>query len=246
LKIQKDVNEEIQTTGHFAKTSADRIDTAYAGLTQGLAEYSRRYSNTADRIKNMTSSVAYQMESSFSSFLDVTSEKFMNFGNLVKDILADVQKQMVRNMIVQPLMSNISGAILGSGTNTSAPAHLGGGGTTAFGMHSGGIVGTEYSFKRDIPEFHNGGVAGNETPAILQNGEGVFTKEQMQAMGNVNVQVIDQRSGGDQIKTKTEKKNGKTNVTMLVRDEVRKTIGSGGADKTMQNSYNIDRSPIRR
>ena len=245
-ETQKETAKGFETVITYGQQSGKEINTIYAGLNQGLAEYSRRYGNVADRIKNMTSSVTYKMESSFTNFLDVTSDKFLKFGALVEDVLGQIQKQLIRSMIVQPLISNLSNLSLGGGMNTGAPAHVGAGGTTAFGMHSGGIVGADYSFTRDVPKFHSGGVAANETPAILKNGEGVFTQEQMKAMGNVNVQVIDQRQSGEQIEAKTENKNGKTNVTLLVRDEVRKTIGTGGADKTMRNSFNIDRSPIRR
>jgi hypothetical protein len=34
------------------------------------------------------------------------------------------------------------------------------------------------------PKFHQGGIASNEVPAILQRGEGVFTAKQMRALGS--------------------------------------------------------------
>ena len=56
-----------------------------------------------------------------------------------------------------------------------------------FGLHSGGIVGSEASFSRPVsaralrgaPRYHRGGIAGDERVAILRTGEGVFTPEQM-------------------------------------------------------------------
>lgn len=59
-------------------------------------------------------------------------------------------------------------------------------------FHGGGIVGGTPTFTRPVndnlfigaPRFHDGGIlAPDEVPAILQRGEGVFTAEQMAALG---------------------------------------------------------------
>lgn len=58
--------------------------------------------------------------------------------------------------------------------------------------HTGGLVGSEPTFFKSIPssllakanKYHTGGLAGDEVPAILQRGEGVFTKGQMAAIGS--------------------------------------------------------------
>lgn len=73
-------------------------------------------------------------------------------------------------------------------------------GMTVSRFHSGGIVGAGSPMPRLIsPEafigatrYHSGGIAGlrsDEVPAILQKGEGVFTKEQMKNIGNPSVTV---------------------------------------------------------
>nr|WP_321499960.1 hypothetical protein [uncultured Dethiosulfovibrio sp.] len=63
------------------------------------------------------------------------------------------------------------------------------------GLHSGGIVGKEATFRRKIhipiPKMHSGGIVGNdEQLTILQKGEGVFTKGQMAAMGGAGTTII--------------------------------------------------------
>ncbi len=57
-------------------------------------------------------------------------------------------------------------------------------------FHSGGIVGTEGGSRWVDPRvfhgatrYHTGGIAGDEVPAVLQAGEGVFTAGQMAALG---------------------------------------------------------------
>ena len=64
-------------------------------------------------------------------------------------------------------------------------------------FHTGGIVGSEPTSSRFVDmsvfsnaaKYHTGGLAGNEVPAILQKGEGVFTAGQMSAMGGGNTQL---------------------------------------------------------
>ena len=75
------------------------------------------------------------------------------------------------------------------------------------GFHSGGIVGERPTFRRlmRIPKFHSGGIVGRDERLIIaQRGEGVFTREQMKALGGgggsqvfaPNVSVTVNNSGG--------------------------------------------------
>lgn len=66
-------------------------------------------------------------------------------------------------------------------------------------FHTGGVVGSDRP--SGIRKFHTGGIIGaNEVPAILKKGEGVFTPEQMKAMGGdqvhvtMNVNAVDAQS----------------------------------------------------
>ncbi len=98
-------------------------------------------------------------------------------------------------------MSSWFGDLLGFGASAAlSPASLTGAvpGMTPLGMwqgfHSGGIAGGRATFERPMPSalwdgaprYHGGGVAGllpGEVPAVLKRGEGVFTPEQMAALG---------------------------------------------------------------
>jgi len=65
-------------------------------------------------------------------------------------------------------------------------------------MHTGGIVGKGQPKTRtvqsilfeDAPRFHEGGMLPGEMPAILKKGEGVFTPEQMAALGGGEATII--------------------------------------------------------
>ena len=92
--------------------------------------------------------------------------------------------------ILGKLGSSLLPSIFGSGSNAAKIASSGDI-MAAYGHHAGGMAGAEPTFIRnvpaslfnDAPRYHTGGIAGNEIPAILQQGEGVFTKGQMQALG---------------------------------------------------------------
>lgn len=82
---------------------------------------------------------------------------------------------------------NVGGAI-GSSTGTGGGFNMGAG--IVSGLHGGGIVGAEATFHRAVdmnlfagaPRFHSG-LMPDEFPAILRKKEGVFTEEQMKALG---------------------------------------------------------------
>ena len=82
------------------------------------------------------------------------------------------------------------GAALTAASSTSSGALSGIGSFFSGLFHGGGIVGTEGGARWVDPRvfygatrYHTGGIAGDEVPAVLQAGEGVFTAGQMAALG---------------------------------------------------------------
>jgi len=102
-----------------------------------------------------------------------------SLGETLQNLAEDIAYLIIKSLALRAI-SGIFGGLFGG---------------TGIGMHSGGIVGEDApSFVRSLPRFHSGGVVGaDEHLAILQTGEGVFSRKQMQAMGeglggqNVNV-----------------------------------------------------------
>ena len=104
-------------------------------------------------------------------------------GRELSDVLKDIAKQLANKWLQQLLFGQggLFGGLFGSL------------------FHSGGIVGKE-GVKARLPRYHSGGLVGtNEQLAVLKKGEGVFTPEQMKAMGDqvhvtMNVNAVDARS----------------------------------------------------
>jgi len=171
----------------------------------------------------------------------ITGAKSLN--NVLGDTLALLTKAALQSALLGqgPLaglfgtqaagggLGGLFGSLLSS-FNPSTPAsiyHLGG--TAGSGSMSRRVP---LSLFNGAPRYHAGGIAGNEVPAILQKGEKILRAGQSSG-GNV-VQIIDQRTNAPPIE-KQQDSNGQ--VRFLVRDEVRRTINSGEADKALGGRF---------
>jgi tape measure domain-containing protein len=127
---------------------------------------------------------------------------FQNLKNLGNAVASELYQAFLRLALLNPLKNMVSGTnlpTLGDVAGRIAGWFGGGGSSSSFidptygGLtyHTGGIAGVEGRMRAvplgvfaDAPRFHTGGFIGpDEVPAILQRGEGVFTAEQMRALG---------------------------------------------------------------
>lgn len=117
--------------------------------------------------------------------------------------LTDSLINIALNKAISSLFSNLGGIFGGSLGTTSIPGIRG-------TYHTGGIVGVDSvpgryvhpAYFDDAPRFHSGGIMPGEYPAILQRGEGVFTKAQMAALGRggaSGVTVVVNNNAGDDV-----------------------------------------------
>lgn len=109
--------------------------------------------------------------------------------------------RMIEEMIIKMMIARAIQAALGLGTtggfgtvSGSEWVDAGKGIGPLAAHHAGGIVGqvagTRYihpAYFDDAPRFARGGIVGGEVPIIAHKGEGVFTPEQMKAMGGTNI-----------------------------------------------------------
>ncbi len=174
--------------------------TAQGGVDAAVRDYNRDLARQGDAAREATTRTLGAMED---SLVDFVSTGKLSFRGLVDTIIAE----FARLQVVRPLMAQLFGAG-GVGARLMGSVFGGGGGSSAFGtinpdagidevlasigiMHTGGVVGRGAAGSRLVsmglfdraPRFHTGGIVGDEVPIIAKRGEGVFTPEQMRALG---------------------------------------------------------------
>ncbi|TAK50235.1 MAG: hypothetical protein EPO23_03245 [Xanthobacteraceae bacterium] len=166
---------------------------------------------------------AMRVNAAMRDFNDIGKEAFEGLADALRDgklemselsgVLDNISRKLMK-MAADKLWEQAMGGLLGKGGGGFSLFSLfgmgGGAAPTTTGLdglpalhHAGGIVGSEPTAFRFVhpavfdhaPRFHGGGIAGDEIPAVLKRGEGVFTAGQMAALGggsNSNSVVIHQ------------------------------------------------------
>lgn len=185
----------------------DRLEDASAGWVEGFSE--------------SLTDLMMDGSADFSDFANSVIRDIIRIGNqawmsgLFQLLTGDSGGGSGGGGILGGLAKSIGGAIGSWFGGGSVFADVSGGASGAFGAtgfnpayyHGGGIVGKGNPMRGLVPaslfenakRFHGGGFPGlrrDEVPAILEKGEGVFTPEQMRALGqgngDVQVNIINQ------------------------------------------------------
>ena len=136
-------------------------------------------------------------------FDDLEQNAADTFGNISKEIanmategeadFASLTRAAINSMLEISINAAMSGLYdWGSDLVSGWIGGMGGGAGKAAAAvkHTGGMVGgmgmsrsVDASLFAGAPRFHTGGIVGDEVPIIAKKGEGVFTEEQMKAIG---------------------------------------------------------------
>ena len=194
------------SAAEVAKKEAEFAREYATGWKSAYKEWEDNATNAAKMASDSFVIATNAMESALDTFL--TTGK-INFADFAKSVILGIAKIEARALLAQQTQgmggfSGIVGSILklvgmGGSSGVSGGTVAGvmvngiaGGPMSGAGLHAGGIAGLESTFLRTVPastflgapKFHQGGIASNEVPAILQRGEGVFTAKQMRALGS--------------------------------------------------------------
>jgi len=223
-------------------------------LMQELGRFAER---AFERIGRSLTQMAMEGRSSF--------EGLRNIGKaVVSELLQEFYRLAVmnplRNMInggSLPTLGDLAGRILGafspfSGIPSTAGA-LAGTSFTSAGVpiiHTGGIAGgtppamrtVPMDLFRDAPRLHRGGFIGpDEVPAILQRGEGVFTPDQMRAMGPAGGTVIHVTFQGGDMGREADRNAMVEQMRAVIRQEI-----DGRAPSIIRAAHGYSVSQVQR
>ena len=191
------------------------------------------------------------LENAMGNFFDYSSDRFMKFGDLAQDILGQIYRQIVKMMIIQPLINSVTSMLPGmSGGATPAPAALPAGGfasvLNATPAAKGGVFNSPdlHSYANSIVskptffKFAKGGIPdigvmgeknGGSPEAIMpltrtSNGD-LGVKAQVGAsLNNVKVEVINQTREDVKVSNAAVRRNDGEWVISLVLNGVSKNV----------------------
>ena len=208
------------------------------GFKRGFLNIQKDVNDFASLAENAVKNTFSNMETALTTFVTTGKASFSDFTNT---IISDLTRIIIRQSITQPLMSGI-GSYLGFAT-----------------AHTGGIVGADSLATKPAsslafagaPRFHSGGIVGDEVPIIARRGEGVFTREQMKALGDngstVNISVNIVNNAASDVKasvSQSNQGNGKFNLDIMIEkieSSISRNVSKGtGIAPALERRYGLN------
>lgn len=223
---------------------------AGSALRQGLNDYVNSVGTMNTAIASGVTNSFNMLEDRMMSFMETGRFAFADFA---KDIISEINRIIIRAMIIQPLANGILGAMpsasAGIGNESSAgfvgpvqPKALGGaflGSKEAFA--SGGVVTGRTNFNFG----GNRGVMGEKGPeAIIPLSRDSGGKLGIEANGmggsNVVINVINNSDSQIEQRESTDS-NGNRQLDIIIASKVKEQFAKGTYDRTMSEQYGLKR-----
>lgn len=208
------------------------------GFKRGFLNIQKDVNDFASLAENAVKNTFSNMETALTAFVTTGKASFSDFANA---IISDLTRIIIRQSITQPLMNGI-GSYFGFAT-----------------AHTGGIIGADSLATKPAsslafagaPRFHSGGIVGDEVPIIAKRGEGVFTREQMKALGdngstvNISVNVINNATSDVKASvSQSNQGNGKFNLDIMIEkieSSISRNVSKGtGIAPALERRYGLN------
>lgn len=243
----------------------------FDGVTKGFEEMGNAAADTGALGIEVSKNWTKSLSEGLASELVELKGGWKDLGKNIMGVLLDVTKALEKTILTAMIMRIATGAAAGIGSLFGFPA----GGADLTPMVGGanevvtGItpqkMGGAWSSGQMVP-FANGavamsqgffGMAGGRTGTFAEDGpEGILPLERVGGKlgvnasmmgGDVAVQIIDQRSGGEKPQVQRSRgPDGLDVVKIIIRDEVGTMIGDGSLDRIMGSQYGVSRRGVRR
>lgn len=221
-------------------------------LSKGFADVAKEWSSHAKNMVDVGATAAKALQTGFSDFFfDAMQGKLKTLGDYLSSFINSMQRALA-DMWSKELVSGLKGA---------DGSMLSGIGSFVSGLfHSGGLIGTDAaSSSRAVSPLafagaqrYHGGLLPDEFPAILQKGEGVFTRGQMAALGGGSgssstvINIIEAPGRGGQ-QQQRQGSNGVSVIDVFV-EQIKAAVatditrGSGAVPNALQTTYGLNRT----
>jgi hypothetical protein len=176
------------------------------------------------------------------------------FSDVIQGIEKDIIRLIARKTVTDPLMNALGSIDIGG---LFGGFGIGGGGNAA--AASAGAAGLDATIGNYLlPGFATGGAftvggqAGTDSNVVAfraTRGErvsietpGQQVSDGVDVSNDTTVQIIDQRGSGARPEVQqTQGPDGRQMIRVMIRDEVKAAIGSGGLDRAMAGTYGLRR-----
>lgn len=223
-----------------------------SALRVGIYDYMESIGTLSQNIAKGITTAFGQLESAFEEFI---KKGTFDFAKFTQDILDDMEKIIVKSLIMKPLTDGVLGA-LGVGsvpkTGTSSTDYNPG----PNGINSQHALGA--AFSGGVRMFADGGVVsrstmfrynGNQTGVMGEAGTEAILPLRRGAGGQLGVQAtpshvfvnITNTSGAQISQSESAGPNGERTIEIMVESAVAKGMSSGKYDKVMNASYGLKR-----
>ena len=245
------------------------------GATAAIMRYSRNASNYGQMAGQAVTSSFTAMENALVGFSSGTKTAADAFRDMATSIIQDIVRMQVRANITGPLSGMLSGAIgqlfrggLGGNDGFGSVGYGGEYGGGSYEAVTGQMAGSMGFFASGTDSAPRGmAIVGEEGPELVQlgGGERIYPAGQTRAILNsassggfgasgggavVNVEVFDQRSGGEPIDVETQMGEFGPIVRIIARDEANRAVQNfskgGGLTNQMRADYNLRQPAVNR
>jgi lambda family phage tail tape measure protein len=177
----EEYDRQLAIINEFNAKARQSYEDYYARITEAQGDWLNGANEAFNNYITNAGNVALQTESVFmnafrgmeDALVDFVTTGKLSFREFAQSIIADIIRIQARQAIAGVMGSIFPSAAATSAASSSATA-------SAWSSLVGGGLGLR------PPRYHTGGIAGDEVPAILQRGEGVFTASQMKALAPVS------------------------------------------------------------
>jgi uncharacterized protein (TIGR02594 family) len=226
-QLRQMADNALKALGNLSGPDVEAARAAWMKVKAGATETRTEFMATGKSINESFASGATNAFSNFAKNVAAGKNVFKSLGDAFRQFAADFMIQIAQMILKQMIFNAISGGGAGGGG-------LGGAITSIF--HSGGIVGGGAASKSVNPgvfagalRYHTGGIAGlaaDEVPAVLRQGEEVLTSSDPRhrnnggagAGGSPNIKIVNAVDGSDALNHALSQKAGEQTLLNFMRD----------------------------
>ncbi len=241
-------------TADEASEAEDVLAQKFAKQRESMLDLKKTGKDSFDGIKDTIESMGNKAADTFA---DMLVGGKASFSDLINSWIRDLARLQAKKMM-DPITKSAGdwlGGLFGSGNggagSMSGNGSVQGNADYIWDLHTGGIAGLgegSGQYLRSLamfagaPKYHGGGLAGDEVPAVLKRGEGVFTPGQMKALGgggigDIRVEVINPPGRPAEVASATPSFDAEGMVVTIVMRDV---AGDGPISRGMAHKFGLN------